>query len=115
MVVPFLSIGKYVPHTNINVKVYSTSSEKKLQGIKITLARNSDKLDEISKTFNEALNFLDKKHISVSYFKRKFSQKNNLTRILDTKEKSINYRRKSNAVRPSSAINNHSMSLRGGL
>ncbi len=57
-------IAKYIPHTNINVKVYSNtaeSGEKPLKDIKISLRGNLEKLDEIARSFNESLHVLDEK------------------------------------------------------
>jgi len=55
-------LANYVPHTKINVKVYTTAdeaSEKPLKDIKVLLKENNEKVQEMMQNFYESLNVLE--------------------------------------------------------
>lgn len=55
-------ISKHVPHTRINVKVYTTADEandKPLKDIKVLLKENNEKIQEMTQNFDESLYVLD--------------------------------------------------------
>lgn len=110
-------IGKHVPHTNINVKLYSTSSEEKMKNIKITLTANSEKLDEIAQTFNESLNSLDEKYQTTTYIKRIHNEKTEKSITLGPRARIMTSynQRKNYVIRPTSAITNRSLNTFSGL
>jgi hypothetical protein len=59
---PFKLLANYVPHTKINVKVYTTADEaskKPLKDIKVLLKENNEKIQEMIQRFDESLNVLE--------------------------------------------------------
>jgi len=55
-------LADYVPHTRINVKVYTTAdeaSEKPLKDIEVLLKENNEKIQEMMQNFDESLNALE--------------------------------------------------------
>lgn len=111
-------IGKYVKHTKIQVKVYSTTAEESMKGVKVALTCNTEKLDEILHSFNDSLYKIDEKYKSRAYLIREhnkrlnqsFVQKSSQTFDEEKVEQQQNFK-----VRPTSAVTNRSFNSLTGL
>lgn len=106
-------LGRYVKHTRIQVKVYSTTSEEKLKDVKVSLTCNTERLDEMLKFFNESLLRLEERHKSRGHFLREHGRRLNRS-FVQRQSQTLDEEQRAEA-RPISAVSNRSLNSIAGL